>query len=82
MAVFISKLINRHVVAEDTMAFHFTRPQNWDFKAGQFIDVTLLNPPENDVKGNVRGFSITSPPYEDQIVVTTRLTGSVSDMIL
>jgi ferredoxin-NADP reductase len=30
------------------MAFRFERPANWAFKAGQYLDMTLLAPPETD----------------------------------
>jgi hypothetical protein len=30
------------------MTFQFKKPPGFDFKPGQSVDVTLLNPPEND----------------------------------
>ena len=71
--IFMTKLKNRKEVAEQTMAFQFDKPSAWTFKAGQFIDITLPNPPENDSEGNKRGFSIASGPKEDFIMVATRL---------
>ena len=59
-----SKLLSRHEVAEGTMAFRFERPSNWTFKAGQYLDMTLLDPSETDAEGNVRSFSIASGPPE------------------
>ena len=47
------KLLNRIEVAEGTMAFHFEKPQRFDFKPGQSADVTLLNPPETDSEGKL-----------------------------
>ena len=55
------------------MAFHFEKPDGWVFKAGQFLDVTLQDPPETDAEGNIRGFSIASAPHEETLMVTTRL---------
>jgi ferredoxin-NADP reductase len=46
------------------MAFQFEKPPGFDFKPGQSVDVTLLNPPETDAEGNVRTFSIASAPFE------------------
>src|SRR5579872_4441812 len=60
-------------VAEGTMAFHFERPSGFKFKAGQFADVTLTGPPETDAEGNTRTFSIASPPFENELVFTTRM---------
>lgn len=70
---FEAALIDRVLVAEGTMAFHFARPPHWTFRAGQFIDITLLDPPETDSEGDTRGFSISSAPSEAGIVITTRL---------
>lgn len=71
--IFMTKLKDRKEVAERTMAFQFDKPPAWTFKAGQFIDITLPNPPETDAEGNTRGFSIASAPEENFIMVTTRL---------
>lgn len=71
--IFMTKLKDRKEVAERTMAFQFEKPAGWTFRAGQFIDITLPNPPETDAEGNTRGFSIASAPQEDVLMVTTRL---------
>ncbi|MBC5804161.1 MAG: FAD-dependent oxidoreductase [Candidatus Eremiobacteraeota bacterium] len=55
------------------MAFEFQKPPDWTFTAGQFIDITLQNPAQTDSEGNTRGFSISSAPYEETIMVTTRM---------
>jgi ferredoxin-NADP reductase len=68
-----SKLIRREEVAEGTIAFHFEKPTGFNFKAGQFADVTLTDPPETDAEGNTRTFSIASPPFENELVFTTRM---------
>jgi len=67
------KLLNRVEVAEDTMAFYFEKPSRFDFKPGQSADLTLSNPPETDAEGNTRTFSIASPPFENQLMFTTRM---------
>ena len=69
--VFTAKLRSREEVAEGTMAFHFEKPVDWTFNAGQFIDITLLDPSETDAEGNTRGFSIASSPYEETRMVVT-----------
>jgi ferredoxin-NADP reductase len=68
-----SKLIRRKEVAEGTMAFHFERPSGFAFKAGQSADVTLIDPPDTDAEGNTRTFSIANPPFENELVFTTRM---------
>ena len=67
------KLKNRFPVAERTMAFQFEKPANFIFRSGQWIDITQLHPAETDAEGNVRGFSIASAPYEDTLMVATRM---------
>src|SRR5215472_6590241 len=73
IAGYQSTLLNRVEVAEDTMAFHFEKPSGFDFKAGQSVDLTLLNPPETDSEGNTRTFSIASAPFENQLMFATRM---------
>jgi ferredoxin-NADP reductase len=73
LAGFRSRLLGRDTVAEGTMAFHFAKPSGFNFKAGQAADFTLLDPPETDPEGNIRTFSIASPPFEDQLTFTTRM---------
>ena len=70
---FICKLKDRKEVAEGTMAFRFEKPSGWTFKAGQYLDMTLLDPPESDAEGNVRNFSIASAPHEETLMVATRM---------
>jgi ferredoxin-NADP reductase len=64
------------------MAFQFEKPASWTYKAGQFVDITLLNPPETDAEGNTRGFSISSAPEEPTIMVTTRLRDTAFRRVL
>jgi hypothetical protein len=73
MASQTSKLLRREEVAEGAMAFHFEKPSEFKFKAGQFADVTLIDPTETDAEGNTRTFSIASPPFENELVFTTRM---------
>src|SRR5579884_2508823 len=80
--VFRAKLVDRKEIAEATMAFRFERPRDWTFKAGQFVDITLLNPPDTDAEGNVRGFSIASAPHEDTIMVATRMRNTACKRVL
>lgn len=80
--VFEAALISRDLVAERTMAFRFAKPDDWTYRAGQFVDITLLDPPETDAEGNTRGFSISSAPNEDVIMITTRLRDTAFKRVL
>ena len=57
-------LTKREEIAEGTIAFHFAKPADFQFRAGQSIDLTLLNPPETDAEGNSRAFSIASSLFD------------------
>ena len=79
---FQSALVGRELVAERTMAFRFAKPADWTSRAGQFVDITLLDPPETDAEGNTRGFSISSAPSENVIMITTRLRDTAFKRVL
>jgi ferredoxin-NADP reductase len=79
---FLSKLNSRQEVAEGTMAFRFEKPAGWAFKAGQFLDMTLLDPSETDTEGNTRTFSIASAPHEETLMVTTRMRDTAFKRVL
>lgn len=76
------RLITRREVAQRTMAFYFERPPGFTFTAGQFIDLTLLDPPETDPEANTRAFTIASAPSEEQLLVVTRLRDTAFKRVL
>jgi ferredoxin-NADP reductase len=76
------KLISRQEVAERTTAFHFEKPRNWTFKAGQCLDMTLLDPAETDAEGNTRAFSIANAPHEETLMVATRMRDTAFKRVL
>ena len=73
MVGYQSRLLSRVEVAQNTMAFHFEKPTGFDFKPGQSVDLTLINPPETDSEGNTRTFSIVSAAFENQLIFATRM---------
>jgi len=76
------RLQQKEGVAEGTIAFHFQRPADLEFKAGQFIDVTLIAPPETDAEGNTRSFSIASAPFETDLIIATRMRDTAFKRVL
>jgi ferredoxin-NADP reductase len=60
----------------------FEKSASFVFTAGQFIDMDLLSPSETDAEGNTRGFSVSSAPYEDTIMVATRLRDTAFKRVL
>jgi len=65
---FKTRLLDRREVAEQTTALLFEKPPDWTFRPGQFVDLTVLNPPETDAEGNTRGFSVASAPEEGHLM--------------
>lgn len=78
----ILPLSSRSEVAERTLEFGFPRPPSMAFKAGQFMDLTLLDPSETDAEGNTRGFSINSAPDDPELIFTTRLRDTAFKRVL
>jgi ferredoxin-NADP reductase len=79
---FMCKLKDRKEVAEGTMAFRFEKPSGWTFKAGQYLDMTLLDPSETDSEGNVRSFTIASAPHDETLMVATRMRDTAFKRVL
>jgi ferredoxin-NADP reductase len=75
-------LTRKEQVAEGTFAFHFDRPAGFQFKAGQYINVTLIEPPETDAEGNTRSFSIASAPFDTDLMVATRIRDTAFKRVL
>jgi ferredoxin-NADP reductase len=73
MPTFETRFLRRAEIADGTMAFCFARPPGFDFRAGQAVSITLIDPPETDAKGNRRTFSIVNAPAEDVIMIATRM---------
>lgn len=76
------KLVHRVEVAAETMSFHFEKPEGFTYKAGQFADYTLLDPPETDAEGNTRGFTLSSAPFEPILMATTRMRDTAFKRVL
>jgi len=76
------QLTRKETIAEGTMAFYFTRPEGFDFRAGQFADFTLIDPPETDEEGNTRAFSLVHAPYEPELVAATRMRDTAFKRVL
>jgi ferredoxin-NADP reductase len=77
MTNYESALLGRTDVAERTMAFQFEKPNNFMFKAGQYIDLTLSDSQPGLSDGLTHTFSIASSPSDKELVVTTRMRDTV-----
>lgn len=67
------KLIEKKKMQNDTISFIFEAPAGFNWKAGQFMHYTL--PHENpDERKTERWFTISSAPFEKNVVITTRIS--------
>ena len=73
MSAYQSTLLGRTEVAESTMVFHFQKPNDFVFKAGQYVDLTLCSPKLEPSNGLAHSFSIASSPFDEELVLTTRI---------
>ena len=79
---FKSRLKEKEDLAEGTMGFHFAKPEGFQFKPGQYVDVTLIDPVETDSEGNIRSFSIASAPEDEHLLVATRMRDTAFKRVL
>jgi len=75
MASYQVKLVGREELAEGTLAFRLEKPAAFQFKAGQAIVLELLDPPPEDGQKR-RTFSLVSAPFEETLVIATRMRGT------
>lgn len=67
-----TRLKDKQSLGGDTTAFYFEKPNCFTFTAGQYVDITLINPPATDSDGNTRSFSIASRPSAKHLMIVTR----------
>ena len=77
MTTFATILEAREEIAEGTMAFHIRKPSGFDFKPGQAIDVILTSSASALEDQSTRHtFSIVSAPFQDDLMIATRMRDS------
>jgi len=74
MPDFAPVLTQEQNIAEGTMGFHFRKPDGFQFRAGQAIDLTLVEPPETDAEGNTRAFR--SPAHRQILIWSSPRVGA------
>lgn len=70
-----AKFLNSRQLAKDTMLFEFEKPADFDFQAGQFINMTVQGE-YTDETADCRFMSMASAPYEDQLSFGMRMSKS------
>lgn len=73
MAKYLTHIIEKKEIAQNTLLFSFEKPLGFEYESGQAVDVKLIEPQETDEKGNIRSFSLVSSPTEPRISIATRL---------
>lgn len=82
MSLPITKLLEKIDEADGVMSFRFEKPAGFEYAAGQFADYTLPDPPETDAEGNIRGFTLSSAPFEPFLMATTRMRDTAFKRVL
>lgn len=82
MAIHEARLVRRETVAEGTMAFYFSKPSGFQHRAGQSLQMTLVDPPETDSEGDGRTFTIASAPHEPELMIATRMRDTAFKRVL
>lgn len=68
-----TRLVDRAWVAQETFSVQVERPEGFTFQAGQYADLTVLNPPDRDALGPIRSLSIASAPDAPHLEFVMRL---------
>lgn len=82
MALEVITLARKAPVADGIIGFHFSKPDGFEFRAGQTVDLTLPDPPEPNRRGSTRTFNLSSAPFEHHLVCTTRVRDSAFKQVL
>ena len=75
-------MVRQETVAEGTMAFYFSKPSGFQYRAGQSLQMTLVDPLETDSEGNSRTFTIASAPHEPELMIATRMRDTAFKRVL
>lgn len=67
------RLVEKSTVARGTIVLRFEKPEGFTYRAGQYADYTLVDPPETDTEGDTREFTFSSAPFEDLLACTMRV---------
>ncbi len=70
------KIVAKHEIAVHTLEVQFEKPGGFHYLPGQNINLILPQLHYEDAKGRRRTFTLASAPYEDKLLITTRLTDS------
>ena len=76
MGKYDSTLLGSEEIAEAARAFHFEKPDGFDFTPGQSINLFLPEGFPGETGDRQRAFSLVSAPREDRLTIATRMRKS------
>ena len=78
----MSRLEYREEICEGTIAFGLQRPTGFRFRAGQYVEITLIKAAKRDIGGDTRTLSIASAPFESGPLFAIRLSKTAFKQVL
>lgn len=76
IAIHNVKLVEKRQITDGTMEFIMEKPEGFQFRAGQFLDIVLHGATGAPKSDYIHGFSIVAAPSEDYIAIATRMRGT------
>lgn len=76
MSTYKSRCMGSETIAEGTQAFHFEKPADFLFQAGQAIDLVLPAAATRAEAAARHTFSLVSAPAESRLTIATRMRDS------
>lgn len=76
------ELIDKLDLNGNAKAFYFAKPDNLEYAAGQFGEISFPVPTDGHVEEYVKAFTLASAPFEDSLMIATRIRGSVFKQLL
>lgn len=70
------KLISKKYISENTIELTFEKPEKFQYKAGQYTILSLINPKYTDLDLPHRPLSLVSSPYENVLKFAMRISNS------
>ena len=76
MGKYDSKLLGSDEIARATFAFHFEKPDGFEFTSGKSINLFLPEDFPGVSDDRQRAFSLVNAPHEDRLTIATRMRKS------
>jgi len=74
---FASRILSTKMIAKDTIAVDLAKPENFNFKAGQYVFISIDSLCDKGANESMRAMSIVSEPSENKITLAMRVSGTL-----